>query len=101
MKTRPDGISLGMKTRPDEASLGMKTRPDESFLRMKFKMKTELFFVLPVCFKANALVGRLEVPREPKRYGMTQIGRIDSFPLSEIDTSGSNETKQKVLASIV
>ena len=51
-----------MKTRPDEFSLGMKTRPDESFLRMKFKIETELFFLLPVCSKAGALVGRLEVP---------------------------------------
>ena len=84
MKTRPHEVSLGVKTRPHEFSLRVKTRPHEVSLRMKSKMKTELFFVLPVCFKANALVGRLEVPREPKRYGMTQIGHIDSFPLKSV-----------------
>ena len=62
MKTRPDEFSLGMKTRPDEFSLGMKTRPDEFFLGMKCKIETDLFFLLPVCSKAGALVGRLEVP---------------------------------------
>ena len=79
---RPDESSLRMKTRPDEFSLGMKTRPDESFLRMKFKIETELFFLLPVCSNACALVGRLEVPREAKRYGLTKIGLISLFPLT-------------------
>ena len=78
---RPDESSLRMKTRPDEFSLGMKTRPDEFSLPMKSKIETELFFLLPVCSKASALVGRLEMPREAKRYGLTQIGRIDLFPL--------------------
>ena len=70
-----------MKTRPDEVSHRMKTRPHEVFLRMKSKIETELFFLLPVCSKANALVGRLDMPRDAKVFGMTHIGRIRLFPL--------------------
>ena len=62
MKTRPHEFSLRVKTRPHEFSLRVKTRPHEIFLRMKSKTETELFFLLPVCSNACALVGRLEVP---------------------------------------
>ena len=61
-KTRRDEFSLRVKTRPHEFSLRVKTRPHEIFLRMKSKTETELFFLLPVCSNACALVGRLEMP---------------------------------------
>ena len=93
-RARPDESSLGMKTRPDESSLGMKTRPDETFLRMKFKKETELFFLLPVCSNARALVDRLEVPREAKRYGLTKIGLISFFPLKRLSTTEDGKQLQ-------
>ena len=84
-KTRRDEFSLRVKTRPHEFSLRVKTRPHEFFLRMKSKIETELFYLLPVCSSACALVGRLEVPREAKRYGLTKIGLISLFPLSKFE----------------
>ena len=100
MKTRPDEFSLRVKTRPDEFSLRVKTRPDEVSLRMKSKIETELFFLLPVCSKASALVGRLEMPRDGKVYGLTHIGLISLFPLKlALDCPKTAQTNLKTAKS--